>query len=133
MDGLLDIANRLIRVQIENRPALDIIQRYDTPGTLFYCDPPYPEESRVSVDDYTYEFSVGDHQELAEALTRTQGWVAVSGYRCDLMDTLYRDFTLVEGSVKSAPSAVQGPKADRQECLWINYPLPRRFPRKRRR
>ena len=131
--GLPGIAARLLRVQIENRPALDLIPRYDRPGTLFYCDPPYPGESRgAGAGAYAYELSDQDHRELAEVLTQVQGQVAVSGYRCDLTDTLYRDFTLVEGPVKSAPSGHWAGKSTRQECLWINYPLPQRFPRKGR-
>ena len=41
VDALPDIAERLLRVQIENRPALEVIQLYDSPQTLLYCDPPY--------------------------------------------------------------------------------------------
>ena len=40
VDALDEIAQRLIRVQIENRPAVDVIQLYDSRKTLFYCDPP---------------------------------------------------------------------------------------------
>lgn len=36
IDALDDIAQRLIRAQIENRPAVDVIRLYDNPGTLFY-------------------------------------------------------------------------------------------------
>ncbi len=40
IEDLPGIAERLLRVQIENRPAIDVIQLYDSPDTLFYCDPP---------------------------------------------------------------------------------------------
>ena len=40
------IAQRLLRVQIENDTAAKVIARYDSDETLFYCDPPYPHESR---------------------------------------------------------------------------------------
>src|SRR6202011_5743536 len=39
-------AERLLRVQIENRPATEVIELYDVDDTLFYCDPPYPHETR---------------------------------------------------------------------------------------
>ena len=42
VDALDDIAQRLLRVQIENRPAIDVLKLYDSPGTLFYCDPSIP-------------------------------------------------------------------------------------------
>lgn len=40
VEALPEIAERLARVQIENRPALDIVKIYDDKNTLFYCDPP---------------------------------------------------------------------------------------------
>jgi len=46
VEGLEWIATRLLRVQIENDSAINVIQRYDSLGTLFYCDPPYPHDSR---------------------------------------------------------------------------------------
>src|SRR5436305_5394699 len=46
VEALPEIAERLLRVQIENRPALDVIRLYDDSTTLFYCDPPYPHETR---------------------------------------------------------------------------------------
>lgn len=42
VDGLSEIAQRLLRVQIENDTAIEVIKRYDSPETLFYSDPPYP-------------------------------------------------------------------------------------------
>src|SRR5438105_12372059 len=34
---LPEVAERLLRVQIENRPALEVIRLYDQQNTLFYC------------------------------------------------------------------------------------------------
>src|SRR5260370_13876066 len=46
VDTLPDLAGRLLGVQIENRPALEVIRLYDDKQSLFYCDPPYPHCSR---------------------------------------------------------------------------------------
>ncbi|MBF0554374.1 MAG: DNA adenine methylase [Nitrospirae bacterium] len=54
-DALNEIAQRLIRVQIENRPATDIIELYDSNGTLFYCDPPYFHATRGDSKAYGFE------------------------------------------------------------------------------
>jgi len=35
------IVERLSRVQVLCRPAVEVIRAWDSPGTLFYCDPPY--------------------------------------------------------------------------------------------
>src|SRR5205814_9545262 len=58
VEGLPEIVQRFQRVQIENAPAIEIILRYDSPSTLFYCDPPYPHESRG--DNKAYRFEMTD-------------------------------------------------------------------------
>jgi DNA adenine methylase len=50
VDGLADVHARLRRVVLDCRPALEVIEREDTPGTLFYCDPPYPHATRTTTD-----------------------------------------------------------------------------------
>lgn len=65
--GLPEIVARLKRVQLENRPAVKIIQKFDSPGTLFYCDPPYLHETRTSKADYKFEMDYNAHVELAAA------------------------------------------------------------------
>lgn len=47
IEDLAAIAERLLRVQIENRPAIEVIQLYDSPQTLFYCDPPFTVTRRM--------------------------------------------------------------------------------------
>ena len=62
---LPEIALRLLRVQIENRPATEVIDLYDAPGTLFYCDPPYVHASRGDSKAYGFEMTDDDHRHLA--------------------------------------------------------------------
>jgi len=50
---LPEIAERLLRVQIENRPAIEVIQLYDSSTTLFYCDPPYVHSTRGDSNAYS--------------------------------------------------------------------------------
>lgn len=120
VDSLPCIAKRLLRVQIENRPALEVIRRYDSPTTLFYCDPPYPHESRADKKAYAHEMDEQQHQDLAAALASVQGKVAVSGYACELMDRLYPapKWFRTPAPAKTAHSS----KTPRQEILWTNYP-----------
>jgi DNA adenine methylase len=117
VEALPNIAERLLRVQIENRPATEIIRLYDGKGTLFYCDPPYPHESRRDSNAYGDEMTDAEHTALAKVLQRVKAKVAVSGYRCDLMDSLYKDFTRHDASSKLCHSV----KKPRSEALWINY------------
>jgi len=117
VEGLPEIAERLLRVQIENRPALEVIRLYDSKDTLHYCDPPYPHEVRGDTQSYKYEMSEQDHIELARVLRSAKGKVAISGYRCSLLEELYRDWRCVEAPEKNCHSV----KKPRKEALWMNY------------
>jgi len=117
VDGLTEAARRLLRIQIENRPAIEVIRLYDTSETLFYCDPPYPHESRSDTKAYKYEMTEGQHSELADVLRAVKGNAAISGYRCALMDRLYKDWRRVDAPEKNCHSV----KKLRREALWMNY------------
>ncbi len=115
--GLPEVVERLRRVQLEHAPAVAVIRRYDSPDTLFYCDPPYPYESRRSLNTYAYEMSDRDHETLAETLRAVKGAVAISGYRCPLMDRLYGDWRRADAS----PRRHNASKGARVESVWMNY------------
>jgi DNA adenine methylase len=117
VDMLPDIAERLLRVQIENRPALEVVRLYDSKETLFYCDPPYPHESRSDNKAYGNEMTNAQHTALARELHKIRGKAAISGYRCDLMDSLFKDFKRHDAPAKMCHSV----KKSRQEALWVNY------------
>ena len=117
VEGLPEIAQRLLRVQIENRPALDIIRVYDSPGTLFYCDPPYLHITRGDKNAYGFEMVEEEHRALALTLQSISGKAAVSGYRCKLMDELYQGWRRYDAEPKQCHSI----KMLRQESIWMNY------------
>jgi DNA adenine methylase len=126
VEGLAEVAQRLLRVQIENETAVQIIKRYDSSETLFYCDPPYVHESRSDIKAYAYEMSDTEHRELAIALRAAQGKVALSGYQSPLMNELYGDWITIEAPARKAHSTNTSPnntKQNRTEVLWINYTL----------
>jgi len=119
IEDLPYIAQRLLRVQIENSPAIEIIQRYDSEDTLFYCDPPYAHDSRGDKNAYAYEMTDEDHRRLAEVLRNTKGKVALSGYHCKLVDELYHDWSYIEAPTKNCLSV----RKPRTEVLWVNYDI----------
>ncbi len=119
VEHLPQIAERLVRVQIENRPASEVIGLYDSTDTLFYCDPPYVHETRGDSGAYGYEMSNKEHEALAETLNSAKGLVAISNYDCPLMDKLYTEKKWVKnvGHAKTIHST----KGKRVEVLWTNY------------
>ncbi|MGK7928193.1 MAG: DNA adenine methylase [Spirulina sp.] len=126
VEGLSEIVQRLLRVQIENDSAMEVIKRYDSQETLFYCDPPYPHDSRSDSKAYGYEMTAEEHRNLADLLHQVKGNVAISGYHGTLMDELYRDWHYVEAPAKKAHSTntrAGREKRDRVEVLWTNYAI----------
>lgn len=117
VEDLPEIALRLLRVQIENRPAVEMIKLYDDARTLFYCDPPYVHTTRGDRKAYGFEMNDSEHRELAGALRSCKGKAAVSGYRCDLMEELYAGWRRYEAPPKQCHSI----KKLRREALWMNY------------
>ncbi|HKD37137.1 MAG TPA: DNA adenine methylase [Pirellulales bacterium] len=119
VEQLPQIAERLLRVQIENRPATDVIHLYDGPTTVFYCDPPYVHSTRGDARAYRYEMSNDEHRELAVLLNSVQAKVAVSNYDCPLLDELYRPPKWRK--LKCPERTNHSTKGKRVEALWTNY------------
>ncbi len=117
VEGLPEIAQRLQRVQIENAPAIEVIQRYDTPNTVFYVDPPYVHSARGDAAAYGYEMTDKDHGSLAKVLRTVRGRVVLSGYRTDLYDRLYRKWRRVDADERNCHSV----RTPRQESVWLNF------------
>lgn len=119
VEHLPEIAQRLLRVQFENAPAEEIIQRYDSPDTLFYCDPPYPHASRGDSKAYGYEMTDEEHRGLARVLRGCKGKVAVSSYRSPINDEMFEGWRRLEAPATLCHSV----KKMRQEVLFVNYEL----------
>ena len=90
---------------------------HDTIETLHYVDTPYVHETRNMKRGnaaYAHEMTDEDHTELATALNELKGMVVLSGYRCELYDQLFKDWTCIQREA-FADGAVK-----RVECLWLN-------------
>lgn len=116
------IADRLRTVEIVCRPAVDVIQTWDSPDTLIYCDPPYVPSTRheASRDVYGREMSEEDHRALAEVLRHCKGKVVLSGYPSDLYGALYKGWRSVDFDIANHAAGGRS-KARKQEMLWMNW------------
>jgi DNA adenine methylase len=120
VDGLGEVHARLRRVLIENVPAVDLIQREDAEGTLFYCDPPYLHETRTARDAYAFEMTEADHRELLNTLRQCKGKVMLSGYPSRLYDDTLDGWNRYTFDLPN--NAAPGSAKDREtEVLWCNY------------
>jgi DNA adenine methylase len=116
IEHLYSVVWRLRQVQIENRPALDLVKRIDTNETLFYFDPPYVKSTRAENhrDMYKFELSDSDHCQMSEAIHSLKGMSIISGYDCELYRELYKDFYLVKKKTRKNSGR------DAIECLWLS-------------
>jgi DNA adenine methylase len=65
-------ARRLRHIYTENLDWRECVEKYDTPETVFYCDPPYD-----GTEDY-YNAGDFDHRALHDALLEAEGRAVVS-------------------------------------------------------
>lgn len=79
LEHLPQVHQRLMRVQIENQDFKTILERYDTPNTFFYLDPPYVHSTRKA-GSYSCELTDADHKEMVHNLLGLQGKALLSGY-----------------------------------------------------
>ena len=79
------ITSRLGELAVENLNCLDVINKYDSPNTFFYVDPPYYEKEHY----YTQAFGKHEHLLLAECLRNIQGKFALSYYHFDELDAWF--------------------------------------------
>ena len=118
-DSLPQIIARLRGIIIENRPAMEVMAKHDTPSTLHYVDPPYVHSTRGfdcggSVRGYRYEMSDEQHRELAAFLATLKGKVIVSGYPCPLYDE-----ELFAGWRRQCKTTMADGARERTEVLWM--------------
>lgn len=114
---IFQAAERLRGVQIECRPAVEIIRRFNFPNVLIYADPPYVLGTRHG-KQYKCEMTDQDHRELLGVLKEHRGPVLLSGYECDMYNEELKNWYRAE-TVCFAQTATK-----RREVLWMNYEPP---------
>lgn len=107
-------AERLRGVQIENRSAVELIQRFNYPNVLIYADPPYVLNSRHG-KQYRCEMDDKDHRDLLDILLKHKGPVLLSGYDTEL----YQDM-LCKWERREHVSYSQV-CSKKKEVLWMNF------------
>lgn len=114
-ETVLLVAERLKNAQIENRPAVELIEGYNAPDCLIYADPPYLRSTRGS-RIYSCEMeSEDEHATLLDVLLKHKGPVILSGYDNDLYNEM------LTGWHKEQITTHADGGAARTETLWMNF------------
>ena len=114
-DRVKATAARLKFAQIENRPAIELIARFNSPDVLIYADPPYPKDT---VNSWMYKFTMSDdeHAELLEALDQHPGPVFLSTYPNEMYEARLSGAWIQR---RARALAQCGKRAT--EVLWMNH------------
>lgn len=118
---IISAAERLRGVQIENRPAIDLIRRFNFKDVLIYIDPPYVLSTRKNKKIYRHEMSEPDHIDLITAAKAHKGPVLISGYDGPLYNELLKGWHREETTSMTQNNIRKG-----TEVLWMNFEPPGR-------
>ena len=113
-EWIIEIAERLRTVQIENRPALEVIERFNYGNVFMYLDPPYLLGTR-SAKQYKHEMTDKDHEELLKLLLQSRAKIMISGYESEM----YNEY--LKGWPKRKFGSCSEYGSNRTEVVWMNY------------
>lgn len=113
-EKIMQAAERLRGVQIENKPAVELMKRFNYPNVLIYLDPPYVLDARHG-KQYRYEMDNAGHEELISVAKSHKGPVLISGYESELYNVLLKDWYREETTCYSQTGS------KKREILWMNF------------
>lgn len=114
-DKIMQATERLRGVQIECRPAIELLPRFNYSNVLVYLDPPYMPDIRHG-KQYRYEmYDSESHAELLEVAKAHKGPALISGYDSELYNDMLRDWHREETTCYSQVCS------KKREVLWMNF------------
>lgn len=113
---IIEYAERMRNVLIEQKDAEFILDYYDSSVTFFYLDPPYLLNTWNKTDKKVYSNILSDnnHESLLNKLCKIEGMAIISGYDNDMYNDILKDW-------KTSCLRTHNQTNDyRIEKIWIN-------------
>ena len=125
---------RLKDVIIENRDFREFVpivskQAYKKKKNhriFMYCDPPYFAVTKHPVPCYRYDFTIKDHEDLAELLHKFKGYFLLSIDECEESRELYGDMHITEVETVYTSENIHEKSKRVTELAVTNYKPPKR-------
>jgi DNA adenine methylase len=117
-----DWVEHFLRIShVENLDFQEVIEKYDSPSTYIYLDPPY-----WKTENYynNHDFDREDHERLANVLNTVKGKFSLSYYDFELLHEWYPEdkFRWEKKEFAKAAAAKKGVKQNMgEELLILNY------------
>ena len=117
-----DWVEHFLRIShVENLDFQEVIEKYDSPSTYIYLDPPY-----WKTENYynNHDFDREDHERLANVLNSVKGKFSLSYYDFELLHEWYPEdkFRWEKKEFAKAAAAKKGVKQNMgEELLILNY------------
>jgi len=113
------LSQRLDFVQIENKDAVELIKKQDTPETFFYLDPPYVDSNQGHYGGYTQEH----FNELIDTLKTIKGKFLMSSYPNEYLTAARTECSWFNDDKDMVLSASRNSNKRKVEALTANYDL----------
>ena len=117
-----DWVEHFLRItNVENLDFQQVIEKYDSPSTYIYLDPPYWKTENYYSN---HDFDRNDHERLAQVLNSVQSKFSLSYYEFELLHQWYPQerFRWEEKEFAKAAAAKKGVKQNlAKELLILNY------------
>ena len=110
---LHEILNRIKDIHVSCEDAIKCIERWDSPQTLFYCDPPYPGANQGHYSGYTLE----DFKNLCDVLDNIKGSYVLSNYPQSIEPKSAQKRVEIDATMSASKATKKNNK--RIEVLWI--------------
>ena len=107
---------RLKKIKIYNKSYETIIQKYDSPETFFYLDPPYEKSKGL------YKNHIIDYHKMRTLLDNVKGKWLLSINDSPFIRKIFKGYYYKIIKVKSVGGVAIGTKP-RNELIFANYPL----------
>lgn len=117
-ERIMPVYKRLQTVIIESMQWADCVDRYDSPTTVFYIDPPYPMNNCNYVHNMR---DMNDHTTLMERLSKSKGRWIVSLYDNTAVRDLYKRFNFHPIQSASGMKTGDNKRYINQELLITNF------------
>lgn len=122
IDRLKEVHDRLSKVTVLKRDAIELMDKYSQPNVFMYLDPPYVLSTRSSAERYAVDMTDEEQERFIDACIRSKAKLLVSGYDCELYNKLLENgFSKSLFEVNTIDGA-RNPKT-KTETVWMNYDI----------